>query len=308
MNTRGRAPERTAPVSSSGAGSPPPGKTADVLELLLATLLWGATFVVIRDSVSSVDPVALVFARFAVAGPLLLLVAALARRPFTRAVWLGGGLSGAAGALGFALQAMGLRHTSAGTSAFLTALGSLFAGVFAWPLLGQRPSVTLAVGIALASVGGALLAGVHGLAFGLGERLTTAGAVAFGLQVVILARFAPTADPLALAAVQASALALVAAPLGAPRLDATLVTPSLIARFAYLVIAGSIVAPLLQVRAQRTLSAGRTGLLLGLEPVFAAGFASTLGGEHPPPSWWWGAGFILCAVCLVEWRAARASR
>ena len=279
-----------------------------MLELTGATLLWGATFVVIRDTVARVDPAVLVFTRFAIATPVLFAIALIARRRFTRAAWIGGGIAGAIAALAFTLQAAGLRHTGAGTSAFLTALGSLFAGVFAWPLLRQRPRAVLVLGMLLAAAGTALLTGVRGLSLGSGEALSIAGAVAFALQVVALARFAPEADPLALTAVQAAALTLAAAPFAIGRLDPSLFSPPLGGRLAYLVIAGSAVAPLLQVMAQRSLSAGRTGLLLGLEPVFATMFAVTFGGEHPAPGWWAGAAIILAAVWLVESRAAAASR
>jgi len=290
----------TAPAATPRGAA----RFAGVAEMTGATLLWGATFVVIRDTVAHVDPARLVFSRFAIAACVLAAVAMLARRPFGRAAWLGGAVSGACAAAGFGLQAAGLRHTAAGTSAFLTALGSLFAGLFAWPLLRQRPGAALAAGIALATAGAALLTGVRALGNGPGELLTIAGAVAFGLQVVALARFAPGADPLALGAVQAAALAVCAAPFAGFAFAPALLAPELLARFAYLVVAGSLVAPLLQVLAQRTLSAGRTGLLLGLEPVFAAVFAVTLGAERPPVRWWAGAALILAAVALVESRAA----
>ena len=64
---------------------------------------------------------------------------------------------------------------------------------------------------------------------------------------------------------------------------------------------------MLQVFAQQTLSAGRVALLFALEPVFALLFALTLGGERFVARWWFGAALILCAVVLVEWRAATAS-
>ncbi len=72
----------------AGRGREPWG-AAPVAFMVVATLLWGATFVVIRDTVVRVDPVALVFTRFAIAGPALLAAAVLARRPFTRAAWAG---------------------------------------------------------------------------------------------------------------------------------------------------------------------------------------------------------------------------
>ena len=273
----------------------------------MAALLWGATFVVIRDVVARVPPATLVFVRFAIAAPALVVFAWVGRRRFARAAWLGGFLGGTLAALGFVLQAAGLRHTSAGTSAFLTALGALFAGLFAWPLLGQRPRRQLIAAMAVAAAGAALLTGVHHVALGTGEWLTIAGAVAFGLQIVVLARFAPEADPVALTGLQAATLAALVAPAGLQGAAAALRAPGTAARIAYLVVAGSIVAPLLQVMAQRRLSAGRVGLLLGLEPVFAAAFAVTLGAERPPAAWWAGAGLILLAVWGVESRAEPAS-
>jgi drug/metabolite transporter (DMT)-like permease len=179
--------------------------------------------------------------------------------------------------------------------------------MFAWPLLRQRPSVALAVGIAVAVVGMTLLAPPTGLGLGVGESWTALGAIAFGLQIVVLARFAPGADPLAITAFQAVALALVVAPFGIPRLAGAPHGSAVWPRLGYLVVAGSIVAPLCQIAAQRTLPAGRVGLLLGLEPVFAAAFAVMLAGERPSRTWWLGAALILLAVSFVEWSSARVS-
>jgi drug/metabolite transporter (DMT)-like permease len=75
-------------------------------------------------------------------------------------------------------------------------------------------------------------------------------------------------------------------------------------RLGYLVLAGAVAAPLLQVMAQRSLPPGRIALLFALEPVFALVFAATVGGERFVLRWWVGAVLILCAVVLVEGRAA----
>ena len=75
-------------------------------------------------------------------------------------------------------------------------------------------------------------------------------------------------------------------------------------RFGYLAVAGSTVAPLLQVLAQRVLPPGRIGLLFALEPVFALLFALTIGREHFTPRWWLGSALILAAVLFVEWRTS----
>lgn len=284
-----------------------PSERVAVAAIVVATLLWGATFVVIRDSVSSLSPAVLVCGRFAVAALVLALVLVLRRRGLERATLRGGIVSGTFGALGFLFQAVGLESTSAGSSAFLTCAGTLLAGFFAWPLLRQRPSAVLALGLLVALAGSALLSLREGLQLGRGELWTLAGAACYALQVVALARVAPAADPLELTAVQAGVIALGLAPFAlpsAPAQFAALGTAGWL-RFAYLAIAGSLIASFLQVFAQRRLPPGRVGLLFALEPVFALAFAITAGAESFALRWWMGAALILMAVVGVEWDAAR---
>ena len=123
-----------------------------------------------------------------------------------------------------------------------------------------------------------------------------------------VSRFAAGADLVALVCVQSLTVAAALLPFaGPPAAARALFSGAGLGRFAYLAIAGSTLAPLLQVHAQRTLSAGRVGLLFALEPVFALVFALTLGGERFAPRWWLGAGLILVAVLLVESRAEPAA-
>jgi len=271
--------------------------------MVLATLLWGGTFVAIRDAVADVPPALLVCARFLGAGALFALVLVFRRRLPRRLEVAGGALSGLLMVGGFFLQALGLRSTSAGSSAFLTCAGTLLAAFWAWLLLHERPGARLTIGLALAMVGAALLSLRGGFRLGAGELITLGGAALFALQVVAIARFAATTDTIALVCVQSFVAGGVLVPFALPSAGAlgTLGGANL-ARFGYLLLAGSTVAPLLQVYAQRTLPAGRMGLLFALEPVFALVFAVTLGAERFEPRWWLGAGLILFAVVMVEWK------
>jgi drug/metabolite transporter (DMT)-like permease len=271
-----------------------------------ATLMWGATFVIIRDSLSGLDPGTLVFLRFAAASGVFTVMLRVRSGRVSRDALLGGALSGLLMVGGYLFQAIGLTTTAAGTSAFLTSIGSLFAGLFAWPLLGQRPTRDLNMGLALAAIGAMLMGSGSGLRLGRGEWWTLLGALSYALQVVAVSRFAPRADPIALAGVQSLVVALTLSPLAG---DAGRQLETLSAagwwRLGYLALAGSVAAPLLQIIAQRTLPAGRVGLLLALEPVFALVFAVTFGAERFVVRWWCGAALILAAVLLVERRAAR---
>lgn len=281
-------------------------ESAAVGAMVAATLLWGATFVVIRDSVRALDPRALVFARFSVAAVVLGGAAWLRGGRVTRAELAGGLLAGLFMAGGYAFQAIGLVTASAGSSAFLTCAGTLFAGFFAWPLLGQRPTAVLVGGIALALAGSALLSLGAAWSLGAGELWTLLGAMSFALQICAISRVAASADPVRLAALQSLAVALALSPAAgtAARQFAALDGAGW-ARFGYLAVAGSVIAPLLQLLAQRAIPAGRIGLLFALEPVFALLFAVTLGAERFAARWWLGAALILAAVLAVEARSSR---
>lgn len=286
---------------------------APVLGMVVATLLWGATFVVVRDSLGALAPAAVVSARFGAAAALLGLVMLARRRPTGssvpgshRATLVGGLVTGVATAGGYLFQAIGLTSTSAGSSAFLTSAGTLLAGLFAWPMLRQRPSARLALGLVGALAGSALLGLRGGWTLGVGEAWTLLGAAVYALQVVGLAHWAPRGDALAITALQAATASLCTLPFAGDlggQLGA--LDGAGWARLAYLVVCGSVAAPWLQVLAQQRLSPGRIGLLFALEPVFALGFALGLGGERFVARWWVGAALILAAVVLVEWSEAR---
>jgi drug/metabolite transporter (DMT)-like permease len=184
----------------------------------------------------------------------------------------------------------------------------LFAAFYAWALLRQRPAPSLLAGIALALAGSALMSLDGALHLGRGEMLTLAGASLYALQIVWIARHSESLEPLSVVTVQVVVVALLLAPFaGDVRAAYGALRGVGWLQFGYLAVAGSSIAPLLQVRAQRRLSPGRVGLLFALEPVFALLFALTLGEERFAGRWWAGAGLILAAVLLVEWRAAARS-
>lgn len=277
--------------------------------MLAATLLWGGTFVAIRDSVRALSPQLLVCGRFTVATLLFLVVSVVRRRAPSAVEWRLGVGNGVLMVGAFFLQALGLRWTSAGSSAFLTCAGTLFAAFHAWLLLRQRPSPMLFAGLLLALAGSAIMSLDGALHLGKGELITLAGASLYALQIVWVARFAGDVDPLSVTLVQAGVTALALVPFaGDPRPVFATLTAAGWRDFAYLAIAGSTIAPVFQVYAQQTLAAGRVALLFALEPVFALVFALTFGGERFVVRWWFGAAMILVAVVLVEWRAAMAAR
>jgi drug/metabolite transporter (DMT)-like permease len=126
-------------------------RRADGLQLA-PTLIWGVSFVVIKQTLAFATPLAFVALRF---GAAAMLVAPLARlsSPFTRAELLGGALLALQVGIGFLTQTVGLTTTTPSRSAFIVALSSVLAPVIAAAALRERPRWTLAVALIVATVG-----------------------------------------------------------------------------------------------------------------------------------------------------------
>ena len=71
-----------------------------VAAMVVATALWGATFVVIRDSLAALPPVSIVFARFTASTIALAAIALFTRRKFDVRAGRAGILGGACAAGG----------------------------------------------------------------------------------------------------------------------------------------------------------------------------------------------------------------
>jgi drug/metabolite transporter (DMT)-like permease len=159
-------------------------------------------------------------------------------------------------------------------------------------------------GVALATAGLALLAGIHG-GSAAGDLLVLAAAAVYALQIVLLERFAPRYDPLAFTACEMGAaflgLGAVALALG------QLSTPRGWTVWGALLVTGvfaSALAFLAQTWAQQRTSATRTALAFAMEPVFAALFGYTLAGDRLGAAGWGGCAVIMAGILLAEPAAA----
>ena len=144
--------------------------------LVLATVIWGYSFVVMKHVVDVVPPALLLGVRFTLAGLLLLII--LHKRVKKHFSW-NMVACGAALALfdfsAFLTQTIGLQYTTPGINAFLTATYCVIVPFAWWAVAHKRPSICN-VGAAVIAVIGIWLVAVttsgETLTLGLGEGLT----------------------------------------------------------------------------------------------------------------------------------------
>src|SRR4029077_5928510 len=216
-----------------------------LLALVLVTAVWGVTFVQGIDAVALYPLFAFLAVRFWIA-TLTLAVPGLPRmRSLGRTGFVGGAFLGLLLAAGYALQTAGLERTTVSSTGFITGMYVVLTPLIAFAFFRSRIAAAVWIGVALSTVGLALLSGVHAGSPG-GVLLVLAGAAVFSLQIVLMERFAPRYDPIgftlvemAAACVGLGAVALARGELGVPRgwtvWGALLVTGVFASALAYLV-------------------------------------------------------------------------
>jgi drug/metabolite transporter (DMT)-like permease len=184
-----------------------------VLLLLLASAIWGSTFVVVKEAIRQIPVLDFLAWRFLLAGLLLAAARPRALLRLGRRGWRNGGLLGLALAAGYMTQTYGLKDTPAAVSGFLTGLQVVFTPVIGWALLRNRPGGRTWAAVVLGTAGLAVLT-LRGVPLGTGEALTVVSSGLFALQIVGLEGWATAEDAYALATVQLltiGAVALIAA-------------------------------------------------------------------------------------------------
>jgi drug/metabolite transporter (DMT)-like permease len=244
-------------------------------------------------------------ARFAIGGLVLAVsVLLLGRWRALTIRELGWGvLIGTALWAGYAFQTLGLQGTTASKAGFITGLSVVLVPVLGLFVLRHRPGVWAWVGIALATTGLALLSLRldERLDVNRGDLLVLGCAFAFAIHILLVARTAQWADPLRLTTVQvivAGLLNAVSAVLSGQQVAS--MSQEVWASVAFLGVAATALAFLVQVSVQRFTTATHTALIFTLEPVFAAIFGSWLDNDVLSISGWVGAGLILGGMLVTE--------
>jgi drug/metabolite transporter (DMT)-like permease len=274
--------------------------------LVLVTAVWGVTFVQVKDAVALYPLFAFLAVRFWIA-TLTLAVPGLPRvRSLGRTGLTAGAFLGLLLAAGYTLQTAGLERTTVSSTGFVTGMYVVLTPLIALVLV--RSSIGLSVwgGVALSTIGLAMLSGIHAGSV-TGDLLVLAAAAVYSLQIVLMERHAPLYDAVAFTFVEmlaaGVALGVVAAALG------DLHVPHGWTVWGALLVTGvfaSALGFLVQTWAQRRTSATRTALAFTMEPVWTALFGYTLAGDRLGVLGWGGCAVIMAGIVLAEPAAAGA--
>ena len=273
------------------------------------TLLWGSTFVLVKQTIQGVSPLLFLTFRFAIATAALLLFFPAAVRASPRPASLRAGLI--AGCFlfgGYAFQTFGLRLTSPAKSAFITGLSIPLVPLVAALVYRIRPRLFEIAGVGCATAGlGLMTLQAEVLAIGRGDLLTLLCALCFAVHIVTVGHYSGVVQFETLALLQIGTAALLS-------LASFWWFEPAFVRWSAGVVAGTVFAGLVatavaftvQAWAQQYTTSTRTALIYALEPVFAWMTSYLVTGESLSARALAGALLILAGILLVELKPAPA--
>lgn len=256
------------------------------LLIVAATIIWGLSFVFMKDAVDVLPPAWLIGVRFMATGIILACVfhkrfaAALTKTYLVR-----GGIIGVLVFLAFWTQTIGLAYTTPGKNAFLTGTYCVLVP-FAWWLFARRKPTRynlIAAVLCVAGIGLVSLQGSAGdLTLGFGDAMTLVCSVFFALHIVYVSKFTNTCDVMALTVYQflvGGACGLIVGACTETLPPVSAITPDFLWNMAYLVVFASCLALVFQNVGLAHVDPAPASLLLSLESVFGVVFSVLLYGE-----------------------------
>lgn len=262
--------------------------------IVVATVIWGSTFFILKDTLDNVSVYFMLAFRFSVAAAILALVFWKSWKKINKRYILAGTVMGVIQFSAYAIQNFGLIGTTPGKNAFLTAVYCVIVPFMYWFVDRTRPDKFNVIAAVLCLAGIGLISWDGGFYLGMGDLLTLLSGVLYAAHIVAVAFYAKGKDVFLLTVIQFAVVSVLSwistflsggLPVGGLPVRAWIV-------LLYLAIAATSLALLFQNIGQKYCEPSAAAVLLALEAPFGVLFSVLFANEKPTVS-------MLCGFALI---------
>lgn len=244
------------------------------LSILSITIVWGSSFILMKNLLDYTPVFAYLSLRFLVASVILCILFYKRLKGINKEVLKWGSLVGLTVFGGMALQVAGLQYTTASNSGFITGLNVVLVPLLSAIFLKKKPSIYAVTGVILAAAGLFFLTGGFSFQFNKGDFLTLLCAFCFAFQIIVIDKATTKHDPVLIAVIQVGSAALLFTIIwGIQGFSLPVVNSTLVRTVLWTGALGTAFAYGVQTVAQKYTTPTRTALIVTCEPVFGAIFA-----------------------------------
>ncbi len=266
-----------------------------------AALIWGGSFLIVKNSMDYMQPNMLLAFRFTIGCILLCVIFHKKLRLLNKDYFIKGGIIGIFLFSAYSLQTIGIVNTTPGKNAFLTAIYCVIVPFLFWLLDKKRPDI-YHISAALITIAGIGMVSLNGsFSVGIGDAFTLASGVIYAFHIVAVTKISRDKDPVLLTIIQFGYSAVFAW-IAALTFEEFPTQWSLetTAGLVYLAVFATAVALLLQVVGQKYTNPAPASIILSLEAVFGVMFSVIFYHEQITSKLFFGFLLIFVAIIISE--------
>lgn len=266
-----------------------------------ATLIWGSSFLIVKNSMDIMQPHMLLAFRFTIGCLLLSVLFHKKLKLLNKDYFIRGGVIGLCLFLGYSFQTIGITDTTPGKNAFLTTIYCVLVPFLFWLADKKKPDIYNIFAAVLTILGVGLVSLNGDFSIRLGDLFTLVGGVAFAFHIVAVTKFGRDKDPILLTILQFGYAALISWIIALTFEDIpTQWNTEMLAGLFYLAVFATAIGLLLQNIGQKYTNPAPAAIILSLESVFGVLFSVAFYHEQITLKLFVGFLFIFSAVIISE--------
>lgn len=257
-------------------------KVKGSLLLILAAMIWGSSFIVMKSAVDFLTPNVLLFIRFTLATIIMVIMFFKYVKDTKLKDLKGGMITGTCLFMAYLVQTLGLTMTTPGKNAFLTAVYCAIVPFLVWLFYHKRPDNYNFMAALLCILGVGFVSLDGDLAINMGDLLTLVGGIFYAFHILAIKKYSKVMHPIKLTTLQfamAAVLAFFASLLFEDLSLVNQINRSIVLQLGYLAFFATAITLLCQNIGQHLVSECNAAILLSLESVFGVAFSVLLYGE-----------------------------
>ena len=276
-------------------------ETVATFAILLVTLFWGMTFVLIKEAVAELSPFNFIFWRFGIASLLLAIIFAKNLKQINKKLIIHGAVLGLLLGGTVIFQTIGLQFTKASNASFITGFAVVLVTIFASLLNRKLPKVNSIVATLLSIVGLAFITLAQGFHVNIGDFWVMLCSICIAWHIIFTGKYTHEHESLSLTIVQMLTITVMSGVIAFGTSGIAIPqTYKVWQAILFCSIFASAIAFSLQIHFQKYLSSAKTAVVFTAEPIFATVTAIIYLGEAITVHFVVGALCILSAMLLAE--------
>ena len=271
--------------------------------LILISLIWGSTFIIVKKTVELFEPITFVGLRFTLAFIILLIMSLPRRRNFSLRMLKDGLIIGSVLFLVYTFQTLALKYSSASEVGILTGLYVLFVPVISAVFLKKHPNVFSWIGVVFSAGGMVMITATGNMTLSIGQIFAILNAFFIAVQIIQTDVYSRKHDVILLTTVEIGVVALFSmiysAVLEHPdysKLSDSYVLGSLL----FNAVIATVLCFFIQMSMQKSTTPTKAAIIFTLEPISSTFFSFILGNEVMSLRQYAGSVLIVGAIILAE--------